>query len=650
MLPLALYSIGRAYGKWPEVYNAALGLSGVMYLFDRSYTIDGGNLASTFAGEFSFSLSLSIGLFALAIVIKGIDSIARAIFVGVLMGLALLAHIVPVPYIAALMGLVLLLEWRTGEWRYLVFAGILALLLDVLWIGPFFLYIDYTTSMGWQKVTNFSASLFPHYLLFVAGLAILGFVLSFYRKCLPVLIFAIGSILAMIAFVYVPNGALYNARMLPFWFLGMYVVGGLTVVRGIELLVSFLASPAVVRVEPGRAGENDEVKTEIRISTRVVLSEASQKRIRGVAFFGFLVYFTAMTVSPLYQLPKWTGLGNVSPSFVREWASWNYSGYETKPAWPEYHALVTDMSKLSSRYGCGRAMWEYNSNQGSFGTPEALMLLPYWTNNCVDSMEGLFFESSSTTPYHFLNQSELSQSPSDAMAGLPYEGVRVNLGIKHLQELGVRYYMAFSPMIVEEANQNKNLQLIYTQKAIQPNAGIAAAMGDTWNIYLVKGASEVTALKYAPIKWQGVTAKKWLAASLSAYADPNGLIYTEGGPSTWQSIKAGSLNVRPRLLEQNRVTRIHESSSTISFHVSRVGVPVVVHTSYFPNWQSSSVSGIYRGTPNEMVVIPTQHNVTLSYGYTLSDIIFEVISLLGWFGVIGYFIRRQIKMRTHKNA
>ena len=36
------------------------------------------------------------------------------------------------------------------------------------------------------------------------------------------------------------------------------------------------------------------------------------------------------------------------------------------------------------------------------------MLLPYFTDGCIGSMEGLYFESSTTTPFHFLNQSELS--------------------------------------------------------------------------------------------------------------------------------------------------------------------------------------------------------------------------------------------------
>ena len=30
------------------------------------------------------------------------------------------------------------------------------------------------------------------------------------------------------------------------------------------------------------------------------------------------------------------------------------------------------------------------------------MLLPFWTDGCIGSMEGLYFEASGSTPYHFL--------------------------------------------------------------------------------------------------------------------------------------------------------------------------------------------------------------------------------------------------------
>ena len=90
-------------------------------------------------------------------------------------------------------------------------------------------------------------------------------------------------------------------------------------------------------------------------------------------------------------------------------------------------------------------MWEYSASENRFGTPEALMLLPYWTNGCIDSMEGLLFESSTTTPYHFLNQAELSAGPSEPEVGLPYGALDVTLGVQHLQLLGVKYFMAETP-------------------------------------------------------------------------------------------------------------------------------------------------------------------------------------------------------------
>ena len=90
------------------------------------------------------------------------------------------------------------------------------------------------------------------------------------------------------------------------------------------------------------------------------------------------------------------------------WARWNFTGYEGKAAYPEYHDIVQTMGELGEDHGCGRAMWEHEEQHDRYGTPMALMLLPFWTDGCIGSMEGLYFEASATTPYHFLNQDELS--------------------------------------------------------------------------------------------------------------------------------------------------------------------------------------------------------------------------------------------------
>ena len=136
---------------------------------------------------------------------------------------------------------------------------------------------------------------------------------------------------------------------------------------------------------------------------------------------------------------------HVGPNEVTNWSTYNYVGYEGQPSYPEYRSVMQTMEAVGKRYGCGRAMWEYSDTENRFGTPEALMLLPYWTNGCIDSMEGLLFESSTTTPYHFINQAELSAGPSEPEVGLPYGPVDVTLGVQHLQLLGVKYFMAETP-------------------------------------------------------------------------------------------------------------------------------------------------------------------------------------------------------------
>ncbi len=79
--------------------------------------------------------------------------------------------------------------------------------------------------------------------------------------------------------------------------------------------------------------------------------------------------------------------------------------------------MVKTMEAVAAEHGCGRAMWEYSSELDRYGTPMALMLLPHWTDGCIGSMEGLYFEASTTTPYHFINQDELSAQRLERSAG-----------------------------------------------------------------------------------------------------------------------------------------------------------------------------------------------------------------------------------------
>ncbi len=82
------------------------------------------------------------------------------------------------------------------------------------------------------------------------------------------------------------------------------------------------------------------------------------------------------------------------------------------------------------------------------------------------------------------------------------------------------------------------------------------------------------------------------------------------------------------------VSNVSTGTDSISFDVSEPGTPILVKTSYFPNWQASGADGPWRVTPNLMVVVPTSNHVELHYGYTKVDILGYGVSLLGVVGLV----------------
>ncbi|MEO9180452.1 MAG: hypothetical protein ABI298_02250, partial [Acidimicrobiales bacterium] len=333
---------------------------------------------------------------------------------------------------------------------------------------------------------------------------------------------------------------------------------------------------------------------------------------------------------------------NVTGNQVSSWAQWNYSGYQAKAAWPEYNNLMTTMGNVGKKYGCGRAMWEYNANENRFGTPMALMLMPYWTNNCVDSMEGLYFESSATTPYHFLNQAELSVGPSDPMVGLNYGQLDVAFGVKHLQMLGVKYYVAYSPAIIAQANRDPDLTLIAQTKAWP-------APGVTWKVYEISKSPVVVALKTLPNVVSGITSRVgWLDANETWWLTPKlqSTVAATSGPPNWprvSSITGMNSSVR---LSKITVTNVNVGDQDVSFHVDKIGVPVLVKISYFPRWHATGATGPYRVSPNLMVVIPTADDVSLVYGstpyLTVGNIISDAATLSGFVYLVFFIKRRRL--------
>jgi len=593
-LPLCVYAMARLFDAafpTPQI----LAVATLPFLFDTSYLIYGGNIGSTLAGEFAFALSLSFGVLALGVVNRGLRTGKHRALAAALLALTVLCHIIPAFFCATGCLVLLLMRADRSRLRWAAVTGGTALLLAAFWLLPFVGRHAWFNDMGWSKRVDYHAALAPSHLVWVLALAAIGAVLSAWRgNRLGVFLATMAAIVAF-AFWALPAAALWNARLLPFYYLCVFLLAGLAVAEGVRWLLELLP------LEPSVTGI---------IAIVVPLVTAA-----------VILYAVAV---PLDLVPG-RSPAVADRSLLSWWPAADFKGYEHAPAYGEYQALNATMRTVGRTQGCGRALWEYGTDfLNRYGTTMAPMLLPHWTDGCIASMEGLYMESSLTSPFHWLLQSTLSAAPSRPQRDLPYGNLDVHLGVQQMQLMGIRYYMAFSPTALAAAKHEPGL------------APIASTGG--WQIFRVADSPLVAGMQSLPAVYAGPRA--WRAEAIEWFQHPDRWPTTlaRSGPKQWPRVlSSATLPAIPT--PPARVTRIHQGDSTVSFDVDRIGTPVIVRVSDFPNWQASGAHGPWAAAPNFMIVVPTKHHVVLRYGTTPLDLLANVLTLFG-IGLVILLARR----------
>ncbi|MDE0495796.1 MAG: glycosyltransferase [Acidimicrobiaceae bacterium] len=709
-MPAAAWLMGRLAG-WAQPLRMLLPAALLLFVFDVNFTIYGGNAASTLAGEFAFSIALSATLVYLGMLWRSLERGTGRARASLVLAFVALCHPIPLAFavtasilmvavrgfhalpgrmgripalgasIAAIMlwaaiwnlaesplarlavpaGAVAVLaatEWRRS-WHALVI-GVIGGALSAFWTVPFAARRAYLNDMGWERLTSVRENLFftdkisgdgaHHSIAWLLVLAGVGAVVGLARWYRPALTWTVIAFTMAMGFVHWPQHRLWNARILPFWYLAVYVLAAM----GLWLIIDTLTRRrAPAAAAPGaHAADADAPAADLPAAGAQGPVASGQGVLPWVRTVVPVVALAAAAGLLSLQFGNWPaarrhadGAHRLGPftvsaedrNFVHGWADWNFRGYEGRPAYPEYHEFVTAMSEIGKTpaYGCGRLLWEYDRDiVGAYGTPMAPMLLPHWTDGCIASMEGLYFESSPTVPFHFLMQSELSASPSRPMRGLPYNALNFDLGVPHLQMSGVRYYAAFSAEATAAAQNSADLQHIAT-------AG-------PWSIYLVADSDLVSPLAFEPAVADDVSqaGRAWTDPAAIWWNDPAAwaVPIAADGPEHWSRV---SLLAPPnpdgappasltrfsaaprRALPPVQISNPEVERDRLSFSVDRPGIPVLVKVSYFPNWSVHGAEGPYRVTPNWMVVIPTDGRVELSYGATAVEYLAWLTTLLG---------------------
>ena len=665
-LPAAAYHFGRAL-RFPWPAPPAFAVVAVRFLFEirrgavepdkESWTIYGGNLASTLAGEFSFTIGLALALLFLATLASSLERGRRLWLPALLLALVVLSHIV-VGFFAAIGAVVVWLMRRPGRTALPAAAiGAVAFLLASVWTFPLLAAQAFTQNMRYEKVDHYLEQLdHPLWVWILCGVAVVA--AGWWRRVSTLTLIVFVPAFALL-FRYWPEHHVWNTRFLPFYWLSVMLLAATGAVELIRLGGFLVVGAAdwINQADPEDVGNGADVAFAGDVGFAEVLgdpeeaadsptgpSPVSERREARRS-----VVVSATVLAMLVLAGAWTGWWvDRHRYFVSGWAKWNYEGYEAKPAYPEYREIIDTMAALPP----GRALWEPSSDIDKYGTTLALELLPYWTDGRIGSMEGLYFESSATTDFHFLMVSELSIHPSNPVRGLAYgTSADFDRGVTHMQMLGVRYYMAQTEELKAKADANPDLRLV----ADVPDSDGQPPTG--WKVYEVAGSPLVEGLAFEPIVTTpeaGTTSEcfaqaapaagthdpdlaAWECAATPWWMDAARLErpFAAGGPDEWPRAAPDSLSeAEPDPLPEVKVTDISEEPDRVRFHVDRTGVPVVVKVSYFPNWEASGAEGPWRISPNLMVVVPTGNDVTLTYGLTGADWAGRLGTLAGIAGLV----------------
>lgn len=635
LLPGTMYAFGRLV-RFASPVPELLSVAAVGYLLEPTWVVSGGNLMSLFVGEYSYSWAIIFALLAVAFIWRALNTGQYRVLSALLLAATMLSHVV-LGLCVAVIGVVMFLVVglastlpsadRRSRLLPVVLASAVGALLSLWWLIPFTVYVPYANSVGWGKNVSYWILTMPGQpWLFV--LAIVGVVGAVRRGQRLVKAIALSALVFAGLFIYLPQSSpIWNERFYPVYVLLVWILGALGAAYVLELL-----RPRLTRLRrPSLA----------KVPAIVLSALCGVFVLNGWASINWAPFGKAAKAVEYVTGGAWQH--ERTAVLYRSLSETALLGLENNPNHAVLLKIYATLETVMHRYGCG--YFESEQMMPVWGTSYPWAELSLLTDGCLSAPSGAMLESSSTRPviaqlepiisypYGVVYQQGISNGANE----------NLNLGVPMMQALGIKYYVAYTAPTLRAAARQPDLKLI-------------ADGGGIWHVFLVLHSKETYVPRYQPVVLTGPGAANtnWAltGASYLKTSGANYLMFTQSGPAAWERARISALNAHgrsnvriPTLVREpsSTVTHYVRTNNTISFTVSRVGVPVEVKTSWFPNWHVRGATGPYRSVPNFMVVVPTSHHVVLYYGTTTVDVAANAATYLGLLGLfpLGLLGRRR---------
>lgn len=553
MLPVCVY-LGLRFMNYKKYIPEIGALGSILFLFLEAFNIYGGNIPSTLAGEFSYSFSFALFFLFIGLLAKGVEENKYLVANVVVLAIMALAH--PFPVISATIygGILIFLgkDWKS-RMAYIMKVFFMAFCITAFWSIPFLYYKSYTSVMNWYQTIKLE-EIFPRFLILFQFGAILGIFFSVIERNKKIFNFLAIGVTNFVLFMVINNSPIYNTRFLPFFIMSYILLGAV-----------------------GIGGLLNEIFSDKKIIHLIVV----------LVFMAWVL----TAINPQMILGKNTKRESLI-DYIPMWMDWNYKGFEDKEV---YRNNALPLFEYLKNLPYGKIMWEYRPEYDAFGTPRFLENLPVLTNK--PTFEGLLIESSVFGPFHFINQTETTQSPTSAIAGFEYPPFDFKKGVEHLKLSNAKYFVAYTENIKILAKEN--------MKWLKD-------VGD-FSVYEVPENNVIDVFSDFKVMKKE---KDWIKTSIDWYKNGN---LQEPIVFYMNNKQKDILSKVDDSKTTNTVEIINLTDTEITFRTNDLNKLHMIKVSYFPTWKVRGGDGPFLISPSFIGVIPRQNIVSIKFENGIVD-------------------------------
>ncbi|HPO49414.1 MAG TPA: hypothetical protein PLO89_03730 [Spirochaetota bacterium] len=606
---------------WISLMGSVLSL---VFLFNESYTMFGGNFLSTFAGEFAYSFSMSIFVLFIGICWETFEKNKSPIFAGILLGLTGLSHMfvfMPaffVPFFFIFIPKILdsvnnsslvkngggskknktskesvkdegeKIEFSTEKnLEKILFIYVIVFIIMAFWILPMALTRSYSTSISmiwrFKDMKDFFGQTF----------------------------FAIINVGFLFSIFILINS--FKDRILALFSIYFYLVCAF-----FYFISTFLEIPDIRFVPPAIIISIFSIAFFFNYTPKF-FSKKESKYTNPIILVLLCVVISVFVVA--------------YPKNVTSWFNWNYTGYEAKKEYPNLEKIV---AQYKGNIDSGRLLWEkQNQNDNAdFGSERGFENLLFFTGR--PSTEGVHYGSSFMARATTYMQSEYSLNPVDPEANRIYSVVNPDGWPTRFYQTNSKDIILYSDDLKNKFAIHKDFEKtgefgkfhLYTFKNF-PKSYVRVTDFD--KISVVKDNKygfrtdfyrhfrdyELFDLPFVFEKNAGDLKSK------CKYYKNYDEYYSERFPEDYDFDKWLESYKYKESVTSERVDHFK-----IEFDTAEVGKPHLINVTYSKNFKSKNGEKIYPVSPGFMMIIPEKNQVRIYYGWNIYEIIGLILTLL----------------------